>query len=419
MIVGLCCARIVSAQPTKPSSTTTAATTQSSRTGRIVLEYPFPPQSEYTRLVGAVAKCYGVPIPGKSFHELRATKLTPDGKVKPAGPDAPELQLDPKIEKYNAYFPPDYSREGKPFGLIVWIAPEQGAALQPAWRKVLDDHSIVFVEPRDVPNESHSVWRVFMALETVRNAKREFNIDPDRIYVAGLSGGGRISSHTAAFFPDVFAGAFCMVGCNFYRDVPAEEKNHIYPGFWPNPNQAMLKLARANSRFVLLTGSRDFNKPSTKAAYDAFVNEQWKHVAYMEVPEMSHQFPPAEWFEKGIKFLDAPLFDGAADTYARGIELEGKKKLGDACLAFESAVRHSKDGPFVIDAKARATAIRKKYNEQLARANELIEQKKFDQAAQLARQIRTDYGAMSNDDVNTLLDTIRVRRAPNTKPGGA
>jgi len=49
----------------------------------------------------------------------------------------------------------------------------------------------------------------------------------------------------------------------------------------------------------------------------------------------------------------------------------------------------------------------------------LIEQKKFDQAAQLARQIRTDYGAMSNDDVNTLLDTIRVRRAPNTKPGGA
>ncbi|MBC8106629.1 MAG: prolyl oligopeptidase family serine peptidase [Anaerolineae bacterium] len=395
---------------------TTPATTQASRTGRIVLEYPFPPASEYNKLVGAVSKCYGLPVPGKSYHELRSLVLSPDGRSKPAAPDASTLQLDPNTEKYNAYFPNDYQRDGKPFGLLVWIAPESGAALQLAWRKVLDDHSIIFIEPRDAPNESHSVWRVFMALETVRNAKREFNIDPDRVYVAGLSGGGRISSHTAVFFPEVFGGAFCMVGCNFYRDVPAEEKGMIYPGFWPNPVMNSIKLARANSRLVLLTGSRDYNKPSTKAAYDAFVKEQWKHVAYLEVPELGHQFPNAEWFEKGINFLDAPLFASAEDTYARGIELENKKKLGDACLAYESAARHGKDAAFVADARQRASAIRTKYKQQLVRANELIEQKKLDQAASLVRQVRTEYGAMSNDDVTAFLETIRTRRSP-TKSG--
>jgi hypothetical protein len=406
IVAFVCCARIVVAQ------TTAGATTESTRTGRVVLEYPFPPASEYNKLVGAVAKCYGLPIPGKSYHELRTIKLSPDGRSKPADPDAPQLQLDPKTEKYNAYIPRDYEADGKPFGLIVWIAPEPGAALQPDWRKVLDEHSIIFIEPRDAPNESHSVWRVFIALETVRNAKREFNIDRDRVYVAGLSGGGRISSHAAIFFPDVFGGAFCMVGCNFYRDVPAEEKGMIYPGFWPNPNANSLKLARANSRLALLTGSRDFNKPSTKAAYDAFAKEQWKHVTYLEVPELGHQFPNAEWFEKGMKFLDAPLFDGAADTYARGIELENKKKLGDACLAYESAARHGKDAPFVADARQRASAIRTKYNEQLAQIRTLIEQKKFDQAASLTRQVRTTYGAMANEDAQSLMETIRSRRAP-------
>lgn len=411
----LCAAHSADAQLTTPA--TTPATTQSSRTGRIVLEYPFPPAADYNKLVGAVAKCYGLPIPGKSYHELRSIVLSPDGRTKPAAPDAPTLQLDPNTEKYNAYIPKDYQRDGKPFGLIVWIAPEPGAALQPAWRKVLDDHSIIFIEPREAPNESHSVWRVFIALETVRNAKREFNIDPDRVYVAGLSGGGRISSHTAVFFPEVFGGAFCMVGCNFYRDVPAEEKGMIYPGFWPNPAMNSIKLARTNSRLVLLTGSRDFNKPSTKAAYDAFVKEQWKHVLYLEVPELGHQFPDAEWFEKGIQFLDAPVFDGAADAYARGMQLENKKKLGDACLAYESSARHGKAAPFVPDAQQRAIAIRKKYGEQLAQARALIEQKKLDQAAALVRQLRTDYGVMSNDDVTALMETIRTRRS-TTKPGG-
>ncbi|CAN5351981.1 hypothetical protein BH09PLA1_BH09PLA1_33610 [soil metagenome] len=419
MLVGLICASAAAARISPPSSTQanarsttqSAATTQASRTGRIVLEYPFPPASEYNKLVGAVAKCYGLPVPGKSFHELRSLVLSPDGRVKAAAPDAPSLQLDPKTEQYNAYIPADYQRDGKPFGLMVWIAPEAGAALQPDWRAVLDDHSIIFIEPRDAPNESHSVWRVFMALETVRNAKREFNIDPDRVYVAGLSGGGRISSHTAAFFPDVFTGAFCMVGCNFYRDVPAEKKNSIYPGFWPNPVASSLKLARANSRFALLTGTRDFNKPSTKAAYDAFVKEQWKHVIYLEVPGLGHQFPDAEWFEKGIDFLDAPLFDEAADTYARGLELE-KKKPGEACLAFESAARHGKNEAFVVDAQERAATIRTKYNDRLQQIHAAIEQKKLDQAATLVRQVRSDFGALAADDVQSLLETIRMQRSP-------
>jgi len=138
---------LVDAEPTTKPSAGGAATTQATQTGRVVLEYPFPPASDYAKLVGAVAKCYGLPIPGKSYHDLRAIRLSPDGRSKPGDAGAPELQLDPNSEKYNAYVPHDYRRDGKPFGLIVWIAPEHGAALQPDWRKVLDDHSIIFIEP--------------------------------------------------------------------------------------------------------------------------------------------------------------------------------------------------------------------------------------------------------------------------------
>src|SRR5215217_9420492 len=85
------CASFAHAQSATPS----AATTQSNHTGRIILEYPFPPASEFKKLVGAVSKCYGLPIPGKSYHELRAIVLSPDGRSKPADPDARTLQLDP------------------------------------------------------------------------------------------------------------------------------------------------------------------------------------------------------------------------------------------------------------------------------------------------------------------------------------
>jgi hypothetical protein len=56
-----------------------------------------------------------------------------------------------------------------------------------------------------------------------------------------------------------------------------------------------------------MTGQTDYNRPQTKAVYDAMVEHRFKHVHYMEIPKLGHDWPPPAWFQKGIELLDAPL----------------------------------------------------------------------------------------------------------------
>jgi hypothetical protein len=389
----------------------TAPATQP-HTGRFTTSFPFPPASDYKKLVGRVARRYGLPIPGGSFHELRAIVLTPDGRTHPPKPDADTLKLDPLSNAYDVYVPADYTPNEKPYGLIAWISPGERGGPREAWVESLDKRQIIFVAPRDVPNPSHSVWRAFMALESVRFANNTFTIDPDRVYVAGMSGGGRISSHVAMFFPETFGGCFAICGCNFYRDVPVPgQKDHVWPGFWPSPEAPVVRKARADGRFVLLTGTKDFNLEPTKGAHNAMLGEKFAHATLLEVPGLAHELPDAEWFDKGLAALDAPVFDGAEDRYKQAIESEKKRKLGEAMLAFESAARHGGDKSFVKDASERGSKLRAKYDAQLALVQQLIESKQADKASLAVRDFKATFAPASSDRADELLELIKALRA--------
>ena len=58
---------------------------------------------------------------------------------------------------------------------------------------------------------------------------------------------------------------------------------------------------------MLLTGDNDGNRLETRGVYEAYQRDNFKHVEYMQVPGMGHEYPNAEWVEKAIKALDAPL----------------------------------------------------------------------------------------------------------------
>ena len=409
------CFSLILALLTCGAGPSSAPTTQT-RTGRFTSSYPFPPASDYKKLVGRVARKYGLPIPGESFHDLRSIVLTPDGHTHPPKPDADTLKLDPLANEYDVYVPADYKPGDKRFGLFVWISPGERVGLREAWVESIDKRHLIFVAPHDVPNASHSVWRAFMALESVRFANATFDVDPDRVYVAGMSGGGRISSHVAMFFPETFGGCFAMCGCNFYRDVPVPgQKDHVWPGFWPSPEAPVVRKARADSRFVLLTGSKDFNLDPTKGAYNAMLGEKFAHPTLLEVPGLSHELPDAEWFDKGLAALDAPVFDGAEDRYKQAIDLEKKRKLGEAMLAFESAARHGGDKSFVKNASERGAKLRAKYDAQLAAIQQLIGSNQLDKASLAIRDFKADFTPASTDRADELLDKIRKLRTPTTR----
>lgn len=207
---------------------------------------------------------------------------------------------DIKDESFEIYIPPDCRADNR-HGLIVWIPPGR-AEVPPEWLDVFDRTKLIWVAPNNAGNTRNALVRVALAMDAVHNVKKLYPIDEGRIYVAGFSGGGRAASIAAVGFPDVFTGGVCMMGCNFYRVVPAGPGTSYPVGSFRPPGRLFDEVK--GHPLVLMTSDGDMNRPQTKAYYDAFRREGFKHVTYIEVPNLGHQMPETEWLEKTLAELD-------------------------------------------------------------------------------------------------------------------
>jgi pimeloyl-ACP methyl ester carboxylesterase len=177
----------------------------------------------------------------------------------------------------------------------------------PPWHDVLARHKLIWIGANHAGNERHSDHRVRLAVEAAVQVQKRHKLDPDRVYVAGMSGGGKIAAMCATIYGDVFAGGFSICGATFYMKIPTGlERGKYYPATFPPPVGKVAIKARQQNRHVLLTGTEDFNLNSTRQTYElGYKKDNYRHVTLIVVPDLAHELPPAEWFEKGIEALDA------------------------------------------------------------------------------------------------------------------
>lgn len=208
-----------------------------------------------------------------------------------------------KQEKFRILVPKAYTHQEK-WGLFVYVNPGDDAGIPDGYEPILEKHRLMAVAAYKTGNERNVVDRFRLALDAQYNMVRRFNIDPGRVYVSGFSGGGRIASMLAVAYADVFPGAIPFCGTNFYTNIPSEP-GKVWPTYY-TPAADTLRTAKASGRYVLVTGEKDMNLKNTHAVYDfGFKKEGFKHATVMEVPGMGHSPPPAEWFDKGLDFLDS------------------------------------------------------------------------------------------------------------------
>ena len=147
--------------------------------------------------------------------------------------------------------------------------------------------------------------RFALALDAAAGMKKRYAADEDRVYVAGLSGGGRAASMVAPMYPDLFRGGLYIVGVNYWKELPvADDPESVWKAQFNEPPAEQLKLGKSRSRFVLLTGGKDFNRDQTRATWlEGYGKDGFEHVTYLEAPGMEHALPSAEWFEKAVEAL--------------------------------------------------------------------------------------------------------------------
>lgn len=129
-----------------------------------------------------------------------------------------------------------------------------------------DDAPSTYVVPK-MPNPTGEWYRWYQQSkqwaweEMLQQAMASPNIDPNRIYVFGISEGGYGSQRLASYYADYWAGAGPMAGGEPLRNAPAENCQHI--------------------AFSLLTGSQDYG----------FGRNQITMVAKEAFDQLEQQYP--------------------------------------------------------------------------------------------------------------------------------
>lgn len=211
-------------------------------------------------------------------------------------------------ETYEVYVPRDY--DGKtPYGLIVWVNPGPSGAPPQHWLDVLDKHKLIWVGANNSGNNRTRWVRLGLAIDAADYVPTVYNIEAARLYVSGASGGGRCASVLAMSFPEVFTGGgYYIIGVNYFRIVELPKgpdgRPRYYRRAFDRPPAKQFELAAKERRHVFLTGDKDENRQQTEAYFDAAKKDGFKYCTYIQVPDMPHRAPDAEWFEKGIVALD-------------------------------------------------------------------------------------------------------------------
>lgn len=207
-----------------------------------------------------------------------------------------------ELEKLMVRLPRGYTPR-QPAGLLVWMSPDDEGSPPEPLHAALDAAGMIAVGFNKCGNTRPVANRYQLALDAVATATRRYHVDPRRVYISGLSGGGRVASVLAACFPDVFTGAIPIVGLNAPEPVPMAGGRVVPPAFARAGGRTWALFRQR--RVAVITGGKDFNQPEIIAAAQV-LRTDGVPVQVFEYLDMGHELPTAERFETALRWVDEP-----------------------------------------------------------------------------------------------------------------
>ena len=230
----------------------------------------------------------------------------------------------------------------KPVGIFAYISPTEKGRPPKGFEKVLSKRNIIYIGANDSGNEVDPPWRVALAANAVRILNEAYQIDPDRVYISGFSGGGRSASIGMLGFQDVFSGGMPMAGANAMLPMEnATSETDVYfdsgvKGVKPSD----LQLAATMGRYVFYSSEKDFNRMNTKKIAEGYQKHGFKFVTYLEAPKRGHNAASAAYLDKALDFLDAPIGEIAISRMKSATKL-ARSQPALAARQFKSIVMHA------------------------------------------------------------------------------
>lgn len=205
-------------------------------------------------------------------------------------------------ETFSVYVPPDYDADAEPYGVVVWVSASDGGGIPAAFKPLLDERHLIWIGPDHAGNDRHIFVRAGLALDAALDVERVYHVDGNRIFVSGLSGGGRMAAMLAVDYPDVFDGGFPVIGLTTYQNVPIPSTPGTSVPRFPTPSSSILARARRQP-FVIMTGSGDFNREECLLVAEAYERDGFTDLHLLDIEGMEHEMPSPENFARGLDLL--------------------------------------------------------------------------------------------------------------------
>ncbi|MFO0881381.1 MAG: PDZ domain-containing protein [Gemmataceae bacterium] len=158
-----------------------------------------------------------------AFHAERrvreATRLEWEFAVGP-GAKLP-AHYDSRRQRYQLFVPPAYD-DRRAWPLILFVSPGDDALGWRAFQRPCEGLGYFFVAPYGSGAGGSAAQRYRALLDVLDDVRREFRIDPEQTYLAGLGAGAETAAHLATSYPEYCAGIVALGG-----DVPLPRMPHL------------------------------------------------------------------------------------------------------------------------------------------------------------------------------------------------
>lgn len=193
-------------------------------------------------------------------------------------------------QAYEVYVPPRLDPK-KSHPLVLVIPAGAAPAGWPQFRPLCERQGIVFASPKNAGNETPLPRRVRIVLDVLDDLRRQLPIDPDRTYLAGFSGGGRVACGIAFALPELIGGVMPICAAEALREEP-----------W------LRRRVRDRLSVALVTGETDFNRGEIELFRGPMLRDVGVRTRWFVAPG-GHAIPDAKTLGPAIAWLE----EGAAD----------------------------------------------------------------------------------------------------------
>jgi hypothetical protein len=220
-------------------------------------------------------------------------------------------------QTYELFVPPRPDLK-KPLPVVVFISPSAEPGGWKAFEGPCKKLGAIFVGVRGAGNDCPPKQRVRIVLDALDDVRRTYPTDPDRTYLAGFSGGGRMACAIGFALPEYFGGVMPICAGGELREET-----------W------LLHRMIDRLSVALVTGEKDFNRGEVERLRGPYWKEMGVRSRVWTQPGLGHGLASEKVVGEALAWLE----EGAAARRELAKKYPGSRVAGDAAPSREEAAR--------------------------------------------------------------------------------